>query len=141
MILCPIALFETRMVLVFGTYFKTFRKQIVLLKINLASVLFAVFFYYLSSNVVNCINMLVMGMLVSIMLRSYLCQFYLYRYLNVKLDRFVICMEILTSVFMILAYNLFASMLLFSLVFVVSLTILALVRKEKIKYSYLLIKS
>lgn len=141
MILCPIALFETRMVLVFGTYFKTFRKQIVLLKINLASVLFAVFFYYLSSNVVNCINMLVMGMLVSIMLRSYLCQFYLYRYLNVKLDRFVICMEILTSVFMILAYNLFASMLLFSLVYVVSLTILALVRKEKIKYSYLLIKS
>lgn len=42
---------------------------------------------------------------------------------------------------MILAYNLFASMLLFSLVYVVSLTILALVRKEKIKYSYLLIKS
>lgn len=140
MILCPIALFETRMVLIFGTYFKTFRKQVVLLKINLVSVLFAVVCYYLSSNVVDSVNMLVWSMLVSIIFRSYCCQFYLYRYLHVATDKTVLLIEMIASGGMIFAYTQFDSVLLFTLCYVVSLLLIAWVRKDKIKYSYSLIK-
>lgn len=141
MMLCPIALFETRMVLIFGTYFKTFRKQVVLLKINLVSVIFAIACYYFSSSIVNSVNMVVLSMLVSIMFRSYLCQYYLYRYLHVRMDKVVIIVEVMASAIMILAYSQFNSMLLFVLSYALSLLALVLLRLGKIKRCYSLIKA
>lgn len=141
MLLCPIALYETRMVLLFTTYFKTLKKQVTLLKINFASVVLAVVCYYLSSNVLNSINLLVLSMLVSIMFRSYVCQFYLYHYFKVSLDKLVILLEILVSGLLVLAYNLFNSMFLFTIFYVASIVMMLMVRKEKIKFSYYSIKS
>ena len=140
MLLCPIALFETRMVLIYTTYFKTLKKQVVLLKINMISVVFAMVCYSLSANVLGSINMLVFSMLLSIMLRSYLCQIYLYRKLNQKLDKLVISIEILASFMLVLSYNILGSITLFVLCYVISLSLLIVTRKNKIAYCYSLFR-
>ena len=141
MLLCPIALFETRMVLIFTTYFKTLKKQIVLLMINFISVAFAIICYCLSVYVFCSINLLVFSMLLSIMLRSYLCQIYLYRKLNQKLDRFTIFIEILASLLMVFSYNVFGSIPLFVLCYIVAISLLIIFRKNKLRTCYSLIRN
>lgn len=141
MILCPIALYETRMVLVFNTYFKTFKKQVVLLKINFLSVAFAILCYYIATYLFKDIDMIVWAMLVSLIFRSYCAQFYLYRFLAVMPDKAVIAFELLSSILMIVAYNVFNSMLLFIAIYLISIIILVCLRKNKLKQCLSLIKT
>lgn len=141
MILCPVALYETRMVLVFNTYFKTFRKQMVLLKINLLSVAFAILCYYIAAYLFKDINMIVWAMLVSLILRSYCAQYYLYRFLEVKQDKTVIALEFLASILMVVVYNVYDSIGLFIAIYLISIISMFCLRRNKIKQCLSLMKS
>ncbi len=100
-ILFPIVIYEGRMSLLINTYLKTIRKEKTILFVNILTLsltlLFAIVIIFLVGNIMLAVGLI----LFSLALRCNLAEFFLCKYLDVKVGSKIILETVLTILFII----------------------------------------
>ena len=136
--LFPISLFEIKFIMLYNTYFKSLKKQRVLLQINLMS-LFVAMVLYIIAIYIYSIELIVLAMLFSIMFRSIVSKLYLDNHFSIFTNSYVI-IEILFSGFFILIFKFFGTSSLF-LYYVFSIIAINFFYWSKIKKEFSSLRS
>lgn len=131
-LMLPICFFDTKMQMLYSTYLKVGRKEKLLFKINLVSMLSSFFIGMTGAYILQSLNLVVIGMVFAIALRSAIAEFYLSRQiLNIK---FHYIQEIaLVIIFMLSAWSM-KSIYGFSVLFISYLLLLIINRKSLQKW-------
>lgn len=95
--LFPIILFEVKTQVLYITYCKSLKKIKTLFIVNGITLVIAIIIYYIASSVFYNIEIILLGMLFSLMFRSILLNIYLYSTFKIRIDVYLI-IEILFSV-------------------------------------------
>jgi O-antigen/teichoic acid export membrane protein len=103
--LFPISLYEIRFIMLYNTYFKSLKKQRILLFINLITFVVAMLLYGIAIYI-HSTELIVLGMLLSIMFRSIISKLYLNNHFSISINSYVI-IEILFSGLFILIFKFF----------------------------------
>ncbi|MBO0479513.1 oligosaccharide flippase family protein [Vagococcus fluvialis] len=100
-ILFPICLYEGKMYLLVNTYLKCLRKEKILMKINIFSLILSVILSYLSTQIIGSLNLAVVSILLVLGFRCVVSEIYVLKFLNIKsfLDIFI---ELLLTIIFIL---------------------------------------
>ena len=103
--LLPICIFDGKTQMINNTYFKVLRKEKILLKINLLTVLISTTLSIISIFIIKNMNFVIIGMLFAICIRSIIGEIYLSRDMGVKSDLKNLILIIIFSILFIF-YNL-----------------------------------
>ena len=136
--LFPISLYEIKFIMLYNTYFKTLKKQKVLLLINLMSLFFASVLYFIAIYIYNT-DLIVLAMLLSIMFRSIVSKLYLNKLFFIRLGNYMIT-EVLFSSLFILTFKFFNISGLF-LFYIISIILIYIIYWSKIKIEFTYLKS
>ena len=136
--LFPISLYEIKFIMLYNAYFKSLKKQRVLLLINLISLFVAMLLYSIAIYV-RSTDLIVLAMLLSIMTRSIVSKLYLNNHFSISTNSFVI-IEILFSGLFILIFKFFdvSSLLLY---YVFSIIVIYCFYWSKIKKEFFSLRS
>ncbi|WP_243821129.1 oligosaccharide flippase family protein [Bacillus thuringiensis] len=105
-ILFPLCIFEGKMQMLISTYLKVFRRESVLLIINIVSVSISVLLSVIAAMVFNSVLFVIISMVLGVLIRCLIAEIYLSKILNVNLIKGFIYDFILTSIFMISSWYL-----------------------------------
>jgi O-antigen/teichoic acid export membrane protein len=100
-ILFPICVFDGKMQMLYNTYLKVFRKERVLLLINIVSCLFSLLLCLFSTYVLDSIVAVVYSMIIAIAVRSVIASCYLSKSMNISYEKNIIYEVILCAVFVL----------------------------------------
>jgi O-antigen/teichoic acid export membrane protein len=103
-LLLPICLFDGKMQMLFGTYFKVLRRERALLAINLMSMLLSALLALAGVYVLKNLYFVIISMVVAVAFRSAVSEIYLARLLGRKAGRSVVMEALLTVAFMLLTW-------------------------------------
>lgn len=122
-ILLPIIVYTTKVNLLTNNYLKAYRKERLMLYINLLSIAIAIGLYLLSANIFNNITMLLICVVAVLMVRSSISEIVVTKLINVRFYKEFIIEGIMTAAFLACAYylNLWAGLLAYGFVVAVYL--------------------
>lgn len=116
--LLPICIFDGKTQMINNTYFKVLRKEKILLKINLLTVLISSILSIISIFIIKNIYFVIIGMLFSICIRSIIGEIYLSRYMNVESDLKNLILIIIFSILFVLYNFVFSNIISFIFTFI-----------------------
>ncbi|WP_271901443.1 hypothetical protein [Limosilactobacillus reuteri] len=102
-IILPICFFDGKMNLIGNTFFKVLNKQVMLLKINIVAIIFAGVWGIIGAYILNNVTFVVIGMVITIMLRSILADIILSNDIHIKIRHLELMDIVLAGVFMIIS--------------------------------------
>ncbi|MCM3356562.1 oligosaccharide flippase family protein [Psychrobacillus sp. MER TA 171] len=138
-ILFPLCIFEGKMQMLLGTYLKVLRYEKILLRVNLISLLISVLLCLYSGYILKDIKWILISMVVGIIIRSIITEFYLAKKFNVSFIKISLSEMFLTIIFMIVTW--YSPVTLFSFFFyLLSLIIFTTINKREIRNSFNIIK-
>lgn len=136
--LYPVIIFEGRVSLIVNTYLKVLRREGLLFKINLISLLFSMFATYLSVYVMERIDFAVYSILIVVFLRSFIAEIYIQMLLGLSIYK-----EILIDVFCVATFlisNFYFESLASLLIYCSSIVIYMFIKRSDIIYAYSFVK-
>lgn len=98
-ILLPIIVFASKVSLLTNNYLKAYRKEYIMLKINVFSIVVGIFAYFVCANVLNSIAVLLVAIVAVNMMRSILSEIVVTKTISVKFNREIIIEVVMTSLF------------------------------------------
>lgn len=136
--LLPIVAFDGKMQLVCNTYFKVYRKEKWLLKINIVSAILSIILCYFSAYIAGNLELVIISMVISIAFRSIISEIYLARVMNTNIKKIVLLDILMILTFVILSFIL-NSVKLF-IVYMLIYIIYMYLHKDTIKKYYFRLK-
>jgi O-antigen/teichoic acid export membrane protein len=100
----PMTLYEGKVVLLVNTYFKTLRKEKLMLKINLVSLALSSILTIVSALIFNSLNMAVLTIVIVIAFRCLLAELLLTKYLRIKVLKDILLELIMSLLFIFLGW-------------------------------------
>ncbi|MEL7605905.1 MAG: hypothetical protein AAGU39_07620 [Sedimentibacter saalensis] len=97
----PMFIYEGKMALLINTYLKTLRKEKVMLKINLLSMVLSLILTLLTTQVLKSLDLTILNIVVLLIFRSILAELYLARGLKISVKKDILLELLLTAVFII----------------------------------------
>lgn len=97
----PMFIYEGKMALLINTYLKTLRKEKIMLRINLISMLISLFMTYISIQIVVNLDLAILNIVILLAIRSALAEIYLAKELNIKVKKDIILEILMTIVFIL----------------------------------------
>lgn len=104
--LLPVCIFESKIQMLVNTYLKSLRQELLMLKINVLSVAFAIVTTYIAVVIMHDLQLTLLAIVVNFAFRLFLAEHFIERLLSIKL-RLEVCEEILVVICFILI-NLFS---------------------------------
>ncbi|MBI9065667.1 MAG: hypothetical protein JEZ09_00165 [Salinivirgaceae bacterium] len=98
-LLFPICIYEGKMALLINTYLKTLRKEQLMLKINIATLILSTVITFVFTVVLNNLNLVIVSIVFLLAFRAVLAEYFLSKILKVHLGKDIILELILTLVF------------------------------------------
>lgn len=95
----PIFIYEGKMALLISTYLKTLRKEDMMLKINIVSMVLSLILTYLFTHIFVSLETAILNIVVLLAIRSVLAEIYLSKELNIKVNKDIILEVLLTIIF------------------------------------------
>lgn len=105
-LLLPITVFDGNMNLLCNTYFKVLRKEKILLKINLVTMILSFILNFIGAFLLENVVSIIIFMVLSIAFRNIVSEIYLSKLLNTKIHNMLFQKIVLTVIFMGSSYNL-----------------------------------
>ena len=135
----PILIFEGKMSLLINTYFKTLRKEKVMLKINLIIIPISIIITLITTLMLNSIDLAVLSVVIILSIRCVLSELILSKLLNIIIYKDIILELAMTLVFIITAWylNTFHSIYIYVIAYVLYL----FVKRKEIKLTIVNLKS
>ena len=84
--LLPICIFESKMQMLVNTYLKSLRQEVLMLKINALSVLFALITTYCSIVILHNLNIVILSVLLNFAFRLFVAEYYVEKLLQIDLQ-------------------------------------------------------
>lgn len=103
-LLFPISIFEGKMALLLNTYFKTLRKEKMLLQINIVALVFSVILTFLTTIIYRNVDLAILSILILIIFRSFLAEWYLSNLIQISIFKDNILECVMTLVFVVLGW-------------------------------------
>ncbi|PEN60671.1 hypothetical protein CN540_03345 [Bacillus toyonensis] len=97
----PLVIFDGKMQMLISTNFKVIRKEGMLLKVNVISVIGSIILCGLSAYALNSVNAVIISMVIIVIFRSVIAEIYLSREINVSIIRNLIGEILLVIIFML----------------------------------------
>lgn len=135
-LLLPLCIFDGKMQMLSNTYMKVLRKEKKLLKFNLIALLIALVTSIIGTYIIENVYFIILGLLLSIIIRSVVSELYLAKEMNIVLDKEYkyITMEILFSIIFIVS-NFFLNSILAFAINVVCYILYCVILKECFLYT------
>ncbi|MGX7025493.1 MATE family efflux transporter [Vagococcus hydrophili] len=137
-ILFPMCLYEGKMYLLVNTYLKCLRKEKILMKVNIVSLLLSIFFSFVSTKIFHSLNLAVVSILVVLATRCILAEVYILYSLKIKSYNDIFYELLLTVIFICSSW--FLSPLLGSFLYLIFLLLYLFLKKSKIVNSLVMVK-
>lgn len=124
-VLFPICLFESKVSLLINTYLKSMRKEELLLKINVISVMVAIVITFVTVKILHDLNATVFSIVFLYAFRCELAEIYIERLLSIKLKREIVIEILMVTVFVVsgIALNSWLSTFAYGLAYVIYLAL------------------
>ena len=121
----PMFIYEGKMALLINTYLKTLRREKVMLKINLVSMILSLFMTYITTQVFVNLDIAILNIVVLLAIRSAIAESYLARELNIRVKKDVLLEVLLTIVFILTGWfvNSWMTMIIYGIVYFIYLMI------------------
>lgn len=121
----PMFIYEGKMALLINTYLKTLRREKVMLKINLVSMILSLFMTYITTQVFVNLDIAILNIVVLLAIRSAIAESYLARELNIRVRKDVLLEVLLTIVFILTGWfvNSWMTMIIYGIVYFIYLMI------------------
>ncbi len=103
-LLFPMFIYEGKTALLINTYFKTLRLENIMLRINLITMLISILLTYFTTQVFVNLNITVFSILVLLIIRSVLSEFYLSKKLGIKVTKDIVSEIVMTIIFVLLGW-------------------------------------
>ncbi|AIQ43311.1 oligosaccharide flippase family protein [Paenibacillus sp. FSL R5-0912] len=126
----PVCLFDGKMNMLCSTYFKVLRKEKFLLRVNVLSLLVSVTFCLLGAYAFNNLNVVIVSMVISIAIRSFISELYLSKLMGTKIMKNIVSEWILILIF--ICSNWFFSPLLAFVTYLVMYIFYCVIHSKKI---------
>ncbi|WP_418790834.1 hypothetical protein [Phosphitispora sp. TUW77] len=97
----PVFIYEGKMVLLINTYFKTLRKEVLMLKVNVFSLISSVVTTFITVAILKNLNFVILSIVVLLAFRSILAEVLLSKLLQVNVIKDIVFESLLTIIFMI----------------------------------------
>lgn len=97
----PMFIFEGKMALLINTYLKTLRREKVMLRINLISMLLSILMTYVTTRIFVNLDVAILNIVVLLAIRSAFAESYLAKELNIRVKKDVLLEVFLTIVFIL----------------------------------------
>lgn len=121
----PMVVYEGKMALLINTYLKTLRKEKLMLRINLVTVSLSIVFTLLATLVLKSLDLAILSIIFLLAFRSILGEFFLSRFLKIKVRNDILLELLLTIIFMLSGWfiNSWLTVLVYSTAYVIYLII------------------
>lgn len=138
-ILFPICVFESKMALLISTYLKALRKEKVLLKINIISLIFSIILTFFSAYIFHILDLTVFCIILIIAFRNVIAELCMNFILKINTVKDIVLELIIITIFIGCNYFItgYMSMLIYLIIFIFYL----IYEKNHIKFSYQFIKT
>jgi len=97
----PMFIFEGKMALLINTYLKTLRREKVMLRINLISMLLSILMTYVTTRIFVNLDVAILNIVVLLAIRSAFAESYLAKELNIRVKKDVLLEVLLTLIFIL----------------------------------------
>lgn len=97
----PLVIFDGKMQMLISTNFKVIRKEGMLLKVNVISVIGSIILCGCSAYVINSVNAVIISMVIIVIFRSVIAEIYLSREINISITKNLIREILLVIIFML----------------------------------------
>lgn len=121
----PMFIYEGKMALLINTYLKTLRREKVMLKINLVSMILSLFMTYTTTQVFINLDMAILNIVILLAIRSAFAESYLAKELNIEVKKDIVLEMLLTIVFILTGWfvNSWMTMIIYGVVYFIYLII------------------
>ncbi len=121
----PMFIYEGKMALLINTYLKTIRREKVMLKINLVSMILSLFMTYITTQVFVNLDMAILNIVILLAIRSAFAENYLAKELNIEVKKDIVLEVLLTIVFILTGWfvNSWMTMIIYGIVYFIYLMI------------------
>jgi hypothetical protein len=121
----PMFIFEGKMALLINTYLKTLRREKVMLKINLVSMILSLFMTYITTQVFINLDMAILNIVILLAIRSAFAESYLAKELNIEVKNDIVLEVLLTIVFILTGWfvNSWMTMIIYGIAYMCYLVI------------------
>lgn len=97
----PMFIYEGKMALLINTYLKTLRREKVMLRINVISMILSLFMTYISTSIFVNLDIAILNIVILLAIRSVIAESYLAKELNIKVKKDVLLEVLLTLIFIL----------------------------------------
>ncbi len=97
----PMFIYEGKMALLINTYLKTLRREKVMLRINVISMILSLFMTYISISIFVNLDIAILNIVILLAIRSVIAESYLAKELNIKVKKDVLLEVLLTLIFIL----------------------------------------
>lgn len=134
-LLLPLCTFDGKMNILCNTYFKVFRKEKILLKVNIFTVIFSLIFSLIAGYVIKDIYLIIVIMVLSVAFRSIMSELYLAKMMDTSVIKQIFQEVILVIIFMISSWYMspITSFIIYSITYIIYLFI----NKSRVKNAIL----
>lgn len=121
----PMFIYEGKMALLINTYLKTLRRERVMLKINLVSMILSLFMTYITTQVFVSLDMAILNIVILLAIRSAFAESYLAKELNIEVKKDIVLEVLLAIVFILTGWfvNSWMTMIIYGIVYFIYLMI------------------
>ena len=126
----PMFIYEGKMALLINTYLKTLRREKVMLRINLFSMIISLVMTYIATQVLKNLDVAILSIVILMVIRLALAENYLAKELNIKVKKDIILEMLLTTVFIITGW--FMNSWMTMLVYAISYFIYLIIKRKDI---------
>lgn len=137
-LLFPMCVYEGKMALLINTYLKTLRKEKLILKFNVASVMLSIVFTILCTFVFENLSLAVLSIVVLLAFRSALAEIFLSKILKVSVYRDLILEMVTTLIFVLAGW--FLTWWVGAIFYLVTYSCYLVIKKSDIAYTFKLVK-
>lgn len=121
----PMFIYEGKMALLINTYLKTLRREKVMLRINVISMILSLFMTYISTSIFVNLDIAILNIVILLAIRSVIAESYLAKELNIKVKKDVLLEVLLTLIFILTGWfiNSWMTMIIYGIVYFIYLMI------------------
>ena len=121
----PMFIYEGKMAFLINTYLKTLRREKVMLKINLVSMILSLFMTYITTQVFVNLDMAILNIVILLAIRSAFAESYLAKELKIEVKRDILLEVLLTIVFILTGWfvNSWMTMLIYGMTYLIYILI------------------
>lgn len=124
-LLFPIFVYEGKMALLINTYFKTFRKEKLMMRINLISLILSLFITFITTVLFKSLDIAILSIVVLLAFRSILAEIFLSKLLSISVYKDIILELMMTLIFILTGWfiNSWYTVLIYGIVYLIYLAI------------------